>query len=135
MENTRIAVKSVIIKEGKVLLIKRRPNDVHKPGQWEFPGGRLDVGEDPFEGLKRETREETRLEVEIEMPVDVHYFARDDGQVITMIIFLCRALSHEIKLSEEHTDYKWVDLDTEDVPEWVDVVIKRILKYKLDSFV
>jgi len=135
MLNARIAVKSfIVVKESKVLLIKRRPNDVHKPSQWEIPGGRLDIGEDPFEGLKRETREETGLDIEIETPVDVHHFTRDDGQVITMIIFLCRPLNQEVKLSEEHTDYKWVDLHSEDFPEWVDVVVKRVLKYKLDAF-
>jgi len=32
----------------------------HKPGTWDIPGGRLELGEDPFLGLKRETHEEQR---------------------------------------------------------------------------
>ena len=57
MDKFRIAVKSFIMNsENKLLLIKRRSNDVHKPGQWDIPGGRLELGEDPFLGLKRENK-------------------------------------------------------------------------------
>jgi len=43
MNNFRIAVKSFIVNEkNELLLIKRRDDDVHKPGAWEIPGGRLE---------------------------------------------------------------------------------------------
>ena len=48
MDEFRNAAKAFIIKEGKLLLIKRRPNDPHKPGAWDIPGGRLELGEDPL---------------------------------------------------------------------------------------
>jgi len=106
--NFSIAVKSFIVdKSNKILLIKRRDNDVHSPGAWEIPGGRLSVGEDPFEGLKRETREETGIGIDIVVPLNIHHFTRDDRQEITMIVFLCKPLSNMIKLSEEHTDHGW----------------------------
>jgi mutator protein MutT len=108
----RISVKAFIIDENKKLfLIKRRDNDVNKPGVWEIPGGRLDLGENPFDGLKRETKEETGLDIEILNPLRVHHFTRDDGQEITIIIFLCKPLSNNVVLSEEHTEYSWEDLD------------------------
>ena len=117
MDNFRNAAKAFIIKDGKVLLIKRRPNDPHKPGAWDIPGGRLELGEDPFDGLKREVKEEINLEVEIIMPISVNHFVRDDGQKITLTIFLCKILNREIKLSEEHSEYQWVAL--EDAPKQV----------------
>ena len=56
--NPSLAVKSFIVNnKGELLIIKRDSNDVHCAGNWEIPGGRLDPGEDPFEGLKRETKE------------------------------------------------------------------------------
>jgi len=61
MDNFRVAAKSFVIKDNHLLLIKRRPNDVHKPGVWEIPGGRLEPGENPFEGLKRETKATDRV--------------------------------------------------------------------------
>jgi len=111
MNNLGIAVKSFIINnKEELLLIKRRNNDIHKPGIWEIPGGRLKLGENPFEGLKRETREETGLDIDILNPLGVHYFTRDDKQKITMIIFYCKPLSNLVKLSEEHTEYLWNNL-------------------------
>ncbi len=112
MDNFRIAVKSFIVNEkGELLLIKRRDNDPHKPGVWEIPGGRIDLGEDPFEGLKRETKEETGLDVEVLNPLKIHHFTRDDGQRITMITFLCKPVSSTINLSKEHTEFLWTNMD------------------------
>jgi 8-oxo-dGTP diphosphatase len=133
MENFRIAVKSFIVQEGKLLIIKRRLDDVHKPGQWDIPGGRLELGEDPIEGLKRETREETNLEVDIVLPIEVRHFTREDGQKITMIIFLCRFLGGELKLSREHQEYEWVNIekDTDKIPSWLSSVCSTLVKYNL----
>jgi 8-oxo-dGTP diphosphatase len=129
----RLAVKAVVMKDNQVLLIKRRPNDVHKPGQWDLPGGRLDLGEEPWGGLKRETNEETGLEVEPILPFDLHHFTRDDGQKITMIFFLCKALTDEVVLSEEHTAYQWVEItDTTGIfPQWVVPVLAKVQTFNL----
>ena len=109
--NFRLAAKSFIVKDNNLLIIKRRLSDVQKPSIWEIPGGRLELGEDPFEGLKRETKEETGLDIEVLNPLSVRYFTRDDNQRITMIIFYCKPLTSEVKLSDEHTDFEWVDLN------------------------
>jgi len=108
MDNFRIAVKAFIVNDkGELLLIKRRGSDPHKPGVWEIPGGRLELGENPFDGLKRETKEETGLDIEVKNPLRIHHFTRDDGQKITMITFLCKPLSNSVNLSKEHTEFEW----------------------------
>lgn len=112
MDNLAIAVKSFIVNEKEeLLLIKRRDNDPHSPGVWEIPGGRLAMGENPFDGIKRETKEETNLDIEVKEPLGIHYFTRDDGQKITMIVFLCNPLSNDVKLSQEHTEFKWIPVE------------------------
>lgn len=112
MDPFRLAVKAFIVNQKRqLLIIKRRPNDVHKPGVWDLPGGRLELGENPFDGLKRETKEEINLGIEILNPLQIHHFTRDDGQKITMIVFLCKSSISKVRLSEEHTDYKWVSID------------------------
>lgn len=112
MENFRIAVKSFIVNNNnELLLIKRRENDVHFPGAWEIPGGRLEPGEDPIQGLIRETKEETNLDIEVLNSMQVLHFTRQDKENITMIIFLAKPLSKNIKLSEEHTEYVWININ------------------------
>jgi mutator protein MutT len=116
-KNFRLSAKSFIVNDGKILILKRTADDVHKPNIWEFPGGRLDLGEDPREGLKRETKEETGLNIEILHPLSIKHFTREDGQIITMLIFLCKASENQldriknIKLSEEHSDFSWVPIE------------------------
>ena len=130
----RIAVKSFIVNSNKhLLVIKRRSNDVHKPGVWDIPGGRLELGEDPFLGLKRETKEETGLGIDILAPLHIQHFTRDDGQKITMLIFLCKALSNDVKLSDEHTNFTWADIKEKIIPEWLTEPCKNFEKFYFKS--
>jgi len=135
MPNPSNAAKAFIIKDNKLLLLKRRPNDPHRPGQWDIPGGRLNLGESPYLGLKRECQEEISCEIDIILPLDVHYFTRDDGQQITLMIFFCRALTDKITLSEEHTEYRWVDINAakNEFPAWIQPVVEKFLFLKPDA--
>ena len=111
MDHFKISAKSFIVKDGKLLILKRASNDIHKPDVWEIPGGRLDYGEDPHNGVKRETREEAGIDIEVIHPLNIRHFTRDDGQIITMLIFLCKPLEEDIKISEEHSDFEWIPLN------------------------
>ena len=126
--NSAIAVKGFIINNGKLLLIKRRSNDVHFPGVWEIPGGRLTPGEDPYLGLKREIKEESGLEVTVLLPLSINYFVRADGQTITAIVFVCKTNQENIVLSEEHTEYQWVSLKV------AKKIIAKPMKKEIDRF-
>ena len=126
--NFRVAAKAFIINDGKLLLVKRRPNDVHRPDEWDIPGGRLEPGENPLEGLRREVREEAGIDVEIVCPLHVQHFTRDDNQKITMIIFLCKPLATAVRLSGEHTDYRWAD--PADAPPWLIGAVSNFLRFK-----
>jgi len=130
MTNFRVSVKSFIIDENnKLLILKRDPNDVHKPSAWELPGGRLDLGEDPAEGIRRETKEETGLDVQVLNPLSIKHFTREDGQVITMIIFLCKPFSKSVILSKEHTEYDWMEIKKEKIADFFYPEIDTYLKH------
>ncbi len=125
--NFAIAVKAFVVHEGKVLLLQRRKFDAHAGSEWDLPGGRLDAGENPFDGLHRELQEEAGMKAEITAPLDVQHFVRDDGQTITMIIFLCKPKAVDVTLSEEHQQFKWLALNAEasEFPHWILAPLSR----------
>ena len=60
----RIHVIAAVIRDDQgCILIARRPDHVHQGGLWEFPGGKLEDGEQRFDGLVRELREELGITV------------------------------------------------------------------------
>ena len=59
-----IVVGLVTNEKGEVLLAKRnQPNSPQVHGKWEFPGGGIELGEDPEAALLREIKEETGLDI------------------------------------------------------------------------
>lgn len=127
--NWGIGVKAVILDDKKVLMIRRRLDDPHNPGLWDLPGGRIQPIEAPQEGLVRETKEETGLDIAVLFPLGVQHFTRQDGQVINLIFFLCEKKSSNIKLSHEHIEYLWVDINSNEFefPKWFKPVLKNPL--------
>jgi len=118
--NFAIAAKALILRKSKLLLLKRKDNNPHYAGKWDIPGGRIHPGEDPIQGLIRECAEEIGLRIQLIAPIGVNHFARDDGQAITMIIFLCEMKgSDKVVLSDEHVEAVWVDLNRNALPSWL----------------
>lgn len=60
----RVTVDAIIEKDDRIVLVKRG-QEPYK-GMWCLPGGHLDQGEDTREAVKREAKEETGLDVEVE---------------------------------------------------------------------
>jgi ADP-ribose pyrophosphatase YjhB (NUDIX family) len=87
-------VGGIVFVDGRVLLIKRRFEPL--AGRWSLPGGALEVGETLAEGLAREMKEETGLDVEVGPVVDVFDRITRDAQGrprfhYVLVDFLCTA--------------------------------------------
>ena len=105
-----LAVKGIIRRnDGKILVLKRNDKDDHKPGVWETVGGGMDKEESPRQALLREISEETGLAVNVSNPFNVFTFKKDTGEFKIGITFLCEYLSGEIMLSDEHSEYRWIE--------------------------
>jgi len=110
--NRGIGVNGFIVNDGKFLLVKRADNDDFLPGVWEIPGGKLEIDESCEEGTTREVLEETGLDVEIVSIISNWEYNHDSGYTrFVQLDFLCEAKNHEVKLSEEHSDYAWITFD------------------------
>lgn len=106
-----IVAQKAIIKNGeKYLILKRRPTASTYPNHWDFPGGKLEIGERPSEGLEREVNEETGLAIVVKHPVLV--FSEDlNGHETVFIVYEAEASSKQVTLSHEHTEFKWASRD------------------------
>ena len=91
------------------VLIAQRPPGKHMAGGWEFPGGKLEPGEDPFDGLKRELREELGVEVHRASPL-IGYEHRYAERVVFLDLWLVQAYSGEPK-SLDAQALRWVKLE------------------------
>lgn len=111
--NRGVGVNGFIVKKGKFLLVKRSENDKFLPGDWEIPGGKLELGETAEEGVMREVLEETGLDVEVSSIISNWEYEHNSNQTrYVQLDFLCKAQNNqEVQLSNEHSDYTWVTFD------------------------
>jgi len=114
MNNIYSAVKAIIQQGEKFLVIKQKIND---QTFWDFPGGRIEYGESPYDTLIREVKEEVGLSINIIKPIGMFWFFRliDEGQVMATT-FLCSADNYDIDLTKNPADenileYRWVTKD------------------------
>ncbi len=101
----RVSVNAYLIRNDKFLLLKR----AHDPKIWTPPGGRLRIDEDPEEGLIRELKEETNLDVDVIAPVNT-WFGFWKTALVLSIDYLVYSKTENITLSREHNNSCWVSL-------------------------
>lgn len=79
-------VAAVIERNGKILIGQRKRSGKH-PLKWEFPGGKVEPGEDPQEALQRELREELAIQAEIGEEMDRYQVRYGGGPQIDLIFY------------------------------------------------
>ncbi|MCX6723201.1 MAG: NUDIX domain-containing protein [Candidatus Staskawiczbacteria bacterium] len=106
----KLVQKAVIKKGDKYLIQLRSESATHFPLYWDFPGGRLEEGEDSLDGIVREAKEETNLDIKPIKVLGVYEFNdidNPDKQKIRFTIYSVKIISGELKISEEHLEQKW----------------------------
>lgn len=99
-------VAAIIENESGEILIARRKQEKQLGGYWEFPGGKVDKGENSVESLVRELKEEMDLSIEVKefFGENIHQY---DRGTIKLISFKCKIRSGTIKLTD-HDSCVWV---------------------------
>jgi len=91
MDDITVAVGAVIgDKEGRVLLVKHVPQrDSYWKGKWICPGGRLEFGESIGEGIAREVKEETDLDIRLDALLPpFERIVKQDGETKLHVIYI-----------------------------------------------
>ena len=73
---------------GKILITHRSPKKDYMADVWDYPSGRLNQSEDTIEGIKREAKEETGLDIEVVKPVRVTRFFRGEEKKENDLVFI-----------------------------------------------
>jgi 8-oxo-dGTP diphosphatase len=113
----RVAAKAVIMNaKGQVLILREASDEAHptntKSGRYQLAGGRLETGETFEEALRREVQEETGLDIEIGAPLlvgDWRPIIRGVPHQIIGIFMSARTTSDNVRISDEHDAYLWID--------------------------
>jgi 8-oxo-dGTP diphosphatase len=103
-----IALKAIIKKDGRFLILLRAKNEKAFPELWDFPGGKLEEGENPLQSLAREVKEETGLTVRAKN-VEGTYESDLNGTPVKFTIYAVDVLSGDpehIVIGEEHSEYR-----------------------------
>lgn len=113
-----IRVTCAIILDGDRVLVTQRGEQMKMPLKWEFPGGKVESGEDDITCLHRELKEELNVSVEILKPLSPQRFRYPDFD-ITLVPFLARINDGEIQL-HEHKAYRWLRRDELRSLDWAE---------------
>ena len=91
------------------ILIAQRPPGKHMAGGWEFPGGKLELDEQPLAGLKRELQEELGVEVLEATPLIAYEHGYSDRRVLLDLWLVSRYAGQP--RSVEGQPLQWVTID------------------------
>lgn len=117
---THIVAKTIVFNEaGELLVLRRSADDTHRPGGSDFPGGKVEEGEDIFEGAVREIAEEVDLQF---VPTDLQLiFAttkagyntdyKTDINIVWLGFVTKLSKDQSVVLSHEHQSFGWLTLD------------------------
>lgn len=122
-------VSSVIIMNGKILILKRSPNVRSYSGMWGLCSGKIKPNEKPEIAAIREIYEETGIKVSRSTKTMDPIFVRENRIIWKVIPFLFYIENQNVKLNCENNEYKFVNYDELIQLNLVDKTVEIIKKF------
>ncbi len=108
MTVSSIAVACAVIRKGPLYLTVQRSALMRDPLLWEFPGGKIEPGENAFACLHRELDEELGIQVRICGSLRAHAVVQGERRIV-LFPMLCTWVGGQMEL-KEHSDARWLAL-------------------------
>ena len=129
-----VVAAAVVVEQGRVLLSQRK-SGTHLAGAWEFPGGKVEPGEDPRGALARELEEELGITCEVGAPVEVTFHRYPQKDVLLLFFEATRRPGSAEPRALDVADVRWAaagDLRDEEFPP-ADVAVLARVRARLTS--
>jgi 8-oxo-dGTP diphosphatase len=107
---TVLVAAAIVIERGRVLLTQRK-SGTHLAGAWEFPGGKVEPGEDPRDALARELREEIAVDVAVGELVEVTFHRYPTKSVLLLFYIAARAEGSPEPVAVDVAAVRWAGVD------------------------
>ena len=110
ISNHVIVVGAVVEKDGKILLVQEKQPLAY--GLWNTPAGWIDYGEIPIEGAKREVKEETGYEIDINGLLGIYIWSPSNikDRVVCKIVFRASVSGGTLNFpKDEMLDARWFE--------------------------
>lgn len=107
LDKITTVVAALIEKDGKYLIAKRNHGNSETNNKWEFPGGKVEIGESEEEAIEREIREEFEMEVKAIKFVNNCIWEYPE-RIIDLRLYECKYISGEFHL-HDHSEYRYVE--------------------------
>ena len=114
MKNIKV-VAAIIINNGKVFAIQRGYGEFKD--SWEFPGGKIEIGETPEQALVREIQEELDTQINVKEKIDTVEYDYPNFH-LSMDCFICNVIKGNLIL-KEHESAKWLTKDELYSVDWL----------------
>lgn len=112
-----LEVVAALLVRGDRVLAGRRASHKSSPGFWEFPGGKVEAGEDPFVALEREIKEELGLYCRANETFDLSE-TKGDPFVIRLHAIVCE-FDYEGEISStDHDELRWLGVGELEEVKW-----------------
>ena len=115
-------VAALIEKDNRILIAKRSTGGPNVMGKWEFPGGKVEFGENEFCAIEREIKEEFELDIKAKDFL-INNVCEYPTKTVDLRLYSCEYIDGKFNL-HDHSEYKWVtkedimnyDLAPADIP-------------------
>jgi 8-oxo-dGTP diphosphatase len=126
-ERPKIGVGVIVIRDGKVLLGKRK--NAHGEGSWCFPGGHLEFNEEIEDAAVREVSEETGIKIKnLRLGTFTNDIFRKEGKHYVTLYVIADYDSGEVETREPHKCERWGWFEWEKLPEPLFIPIQNLLR-------